>query len=258
MDAISSLPGVRFPWERVCSLALPRNILTFIDAAHAITQIPVDISRSQPSFFVSNLHKWSYVPRPCAVLYARRDLQTQLHAMPIGYGYMSSSQRSGPSSLSEYAEGQWVVEHEWPGTIDWSNYLCVRGAWEFIEWCGGADRIREYCHRLAVRGGDRAAEILGTEVLGREYVDNMVNVRLPLAVATHGVEKRQGDEMLEMLFGRDCAVNTFIMTRKGKKEWWCRFSAQIYLDLDDFERGAHILKQICEILNKRIAREQRL
>jgi hypothetical protein len=48
-------------------------------------------------------------------------------------------------------------------------------------------------------------------------------------------------------------VHTFVMTQKGKKEWWCRFSAQIYLDLTDFSRGAEFLKQMCDRLRKKNA-----
>ena len=255
VDAISSLPGVRFPWERVCAICRKYKIYSFVDAAHAITQIPIDIAKSQPDFFVSNLHKWSYVPRACAVLYARRDLQKLLHAVPIGHGYISTTQPFVASPISTSPEGRWVTEHEWTGTQDWSGCLSVSAAFEFIEKCGGAEKIREYCHELAVKGGQRAAESFGTEVLEvacSELTVNMVNVRLPLKIPnedskTHVEElAAQREAMFDRLFERDCFPYPFVMTRRGKKEWWCRYSAQIYLDLDDFEKGTLILKDICE------------
>src|SRR5271169_1019535 len=46
MDAISSLPGVLLPWEKVCQLCRQYEIYSLVDAAHAVTQIPVDISQS--------------------------------------------------------------------------------------------------------------------------------------------------------------------------------------------------------------------
>ena len=241
MDAISSLPGVRFPWEKICQLCHQYNVYSLVDGAQAITQIPVNISETQPDFFVSSLHKWSYVPRGCAVLYVRRDLQPLVHSIPIGETYVNSAQQ----------DGSWVTEHKWTGAIDWSGYLCVNTAFEFIEKCGGGKKIREYCHHLAVKGGDRVAEILGTEVLKcpageSEYTANMVNVRLDLAVSDHDEHiPLQKTMLLDKLFEKDCFLNPFIMLKNGKKEWWCRFSAQIYLDIDDFERGAQILKEIC-------------
>lgn len=35
-DAISSVPGVRFPFERMCKLMKEYNILSLVDGAHAI------------------------------------------------------------------------------------------------------------------------------------------------------------------------------------------------------------------------------
>ena len=39
-------------------------------------------------------------------------------------------------------------------------------AFDFIDQCGGSRRIRDYCHTLAIEGGQLAAEILGTDILG--------------------------------------------------------------------------------------------
>jgi len=258
MDAITSLPGVRFPWERVCKLCRQYNVYSLVDGAHAVIQIPVDIAATQPDFFVANLHKWSYVPRGCAVLYVRRPLQQLVHSIPISHGYIITSQPFVASPVQISPEGQWVTEHEWAGTIDWSGYLSVDAAFEFIEKCGGADKIREYCHGLAVKGGDQCAKILGTEVLkcaaGSEYTANMVNVRLPLDVPSEKSRRHveelaaQRAMLFDRLFERDCFPYPFVMARRGKMEWWCRFSAQIYVDLEDFETGAKILKEICEEL----------
>jgi len=264
MDAISSLPGVCFPWERICDLCREYNVFSLVDGAHAVTQIPVNISQSRPDFFVSNLHKWSYVPRGCAVLYARREFQQQLHSIPIGHGYLSTTQDSVLSPLSTYSEGQWVAEHEWTGTIDWSSYLSSIAAFHFIQDCGGADRIREYCHSLAVEGGRLAADILGTKVLemdGVEYTANMVNVKLPLQAPDEKLDKEgnllitQREALLDALFAQDCIPLPFTMTRAGKTEWWCRLSAQIYLDLDDFRKGALALKEVCKELQAKFSKE---
>lgn len=258
MDAISSLPGVRFPWEEICYLCRQHKIYSLVDAAHAITQIPVDVTISQPDFFVSNLHKWSYVPRGCAVLYVQRPLQRLVHSLPIGHGYVSSTLPFIKSPVRTSPEGVWVTEHEWTGTIDWSGYLSVDAAFKFIEKCGGAEKIREYCHGLAINGGTRVAEILGTEVLQcstTEYTANMINVRLPLDVPEESETlteeiAAQSEAFFANLFEMDCIPYPYIMSRHGNKEWWCRFSAQIYLDMNDFVRAAEILKDICIKLQK--------
>lgn len=56
-DAIVSQPGVRFPFERLVEACRQEGILSVIDGAHAIGQIPLDLGALQPDFFVSNCHK---------------------------------------------------------------------------------------------------------------------------------------------------------------------------------------------------------
>lgn len=55
-------------------------------------------------------------------------------------------------------------------------------ALDFREWLGGEARINGYCKDLAVRGGKRLAEILGTEGIDRtpnhELTLNMVSKHL--------------------------------------------------------------------------------
>ena len=57
IDTISSLPGVVQPWEKLVDICREENILSLIDAAHSVGQIPIDLSTVRPDFFMSNLHK---------------------------------------------------------------------------------------------------------------------------------------------------------------------------------------------------------
>lgn len=56
-DTITSMPGVRVPWERLVVVCRAYDVLSMVDAAHGIGQIKVDLKKVQPDFFVSNLHK---------------------------------------------------------------------------------------------------------------------------------------------------------------------------------------------------------
>ena len=50
-------------------------------------------------------------------------------------------------------------------------------ALEFRQWVGGEHKINDYCHNLALSGGRRLAEILGTQVIDEngEFTANMVH-----------------------------------------------------------------------------------
>lgn len=59
---------------------------------------------------------------------------------------------------------------------------CLRisflSALDFRAWLGGEKAINAYCHDLALRGGRRLAELLGTELMDPEgeFTANMVRL----------------------------------------------------------------------------------
>ncbi|KAF9497897.1 hypothetical protein BDN71DRAFT_1429304 [Pleurotus eryngii] len=51
------------------------------------------------------------------------------------------------------------------GTAGFIPFYGVVHALRFRAWLGGEEKINEYCHRLAIDGGKRLAEVLGTPVM---------------------------------------------------------------------------------------------
>ena len=48
------------------------------------------------------------------------------------------------------------------GTLDFTPILSVSAALDWRKWIGGEKAINDYCHSLALEGGKRLAQILGT------------------------------------------------------------------------------------------------
>ena len=56
-DAIVSSPGVRFPFERLTEACRAEGVMSLVDAAHGIGQIPLDLGKLDPDFATTNCHK---------------------------------------------------------------------------------------------------------------------------------------------------------------------------------------------------------
>ena len=135
-----------------------------------------------------------------------------------------------------------------------------------------------YCFDLARTGGLRIAEILATEVLdnAEHTLTNqccLVNVRLPLEVmddgeatleevgmgpasrskSTFGIVPRSHVTMVTNFLTARCVEehSTFIAFIFYRNAWWARLSAQIYLDLEDFEYGGFVLRALCESVSEK-------
>lgn len=188
-DTVSSLPGVRFPYEAMVAACRELGILSLVDAAQGVGMLPLDLTELDPDFLVSNCHKWLFVPRGCAVFYVPLRNQHLIRStIPTSHGYVPldpSTLRANP--LPSSTKSPFVSNFEYVGTLDNSPYLCVEDA---IEWrktvLGGEERIRRYLRALAEEGGEQVAAALGTWVMRNEEGTlgdcGMVNVAMPLVV----------------------------------------------------------------------------
>ncbi|KAK4449788.1 putative L-cysteine desulfhydrase [Podospora aff. communis PSN243] len=272
-DVVSSLPGIRFPFEALTAACKEANILSCIDGAQGIGMVPLDLTAVDPDFFVSNCHKWLHVPRGCAVFYVPLRNQALIRStLPTSHGFVPANacgNRINP--LPPNGKSVFVNAFEFVGTLDNAPYLCVKDS---IRWreevLGGEKPIMEYQERLAREGGKKVAEFLGTKVLENEQGTlgrcAMVNVGLPIAVQGNGTGLEQGkardadaDGLPGVVPRGDEGVvtnwiqkrlieeyGTFVALFVYRGRWWARLSAQVYLGVEDFEWVGKPLKDLCE------------
>lgn len=269
-DVVSSLPGVRFPFEAVTAACRERGVLSLVDGAQGVGMVDLDLGKVDPDFFVSNCHKWLHVPRGCAVFYVPLRNQALIRStLPTSHGFVPRAGVKRHNPLPPSNKPEFVTAFEFVGTLDTAPYLCVKDS---IKWreevLGGEARIRDSLTALAREGGRRVAEILGTKVLDNASQSltrcSMVNVALPLAVQPEDGKALEGElASLPSFPQSDSSVithwilrkllddhNTFIALFVYGGQWWARISAQVYLELEDFEWAGKTLKSVCERVAK--------
>jgi selenocysteine lyase/cysteine desulfurase len=260
-DTVSSLPGVRMPFESLTALCKEEGVLSLIDGAHGIGHVHLDLSALDPDFFISNCHKWLFVPRGVAVFYVPERNQYLIRStLPTSHGFVP--RRGGavgtPNPLPVGNNSAFVQNFEFVGTIDNSNYLVIPDA---IKWrnevCGGEKAIIEYNTKLAQEGGKVIAKMLGTEVMDNSThtITNccLVNIRLPLTASpakttgVNTVDPVHGMTAMQWMQRRLVEEHkTFIAIYFFQNQWWARLSGQVYLDMSDFEWAGKRLKEVCE------------
>lgn len=109
-----------------------------------------------------------------------------------------------------------------------------------------------YCRQLALDGGNRAAAILGTEVMDNATHTMrdcaLVNIRLPLKIGEGDGMVRDGNkiEVVQWLAARSAEEwETYFAVVLYRQQGWWRLSAQVYLEVADAEWGARVLKGLC-------------
>ncbi|RYP60529.1 hypothetical protein DL770_009973 [Monosporascus sp. CRB-9-2] len=247
IDTIVSLPGVRMPFERLVPALQAEGALVVVDGAHGIGHIDIDLSKLQPDFFVTNLHKWLFVPRGCAAFYVpKRNHHLIRTSLPTSFGYKPLDPQTGKP------QGTFVDIFEFTGTSDLTNWLCVKAALKFRnEVCGGEAAIQEYSISIAQRAGAITAEILGTEIMDcpgsclRNC--NFSNVRLPIDLDSTPCPEKVTDWLKRTGVSES---GMYYQTILYRGHWYWRISGMIYLEQADYRKGAEVLKGLCERVSK--------
>ncbi|GAB4162116.1 MAG: aminotransferase class V-fold PLP-dependent enzyme [Candidatus Promineifilaceae bacterium] len=152
LSHITSPTALTLPVAEICARARAANILTVVDGAHALGQIPLDMAALGADFYTSNAHKWLCSPKGSAFLYARPEAQSLLQPLVISWGWGEERPFTYGSNFLDYLQ--------WQGTDDVSAYLTVPAAIAFQtehDW----STVRRRCHALVQQALQRINELTG-------------------------------------------------------------------------------------------------
>jgi isopenicillin-N epimerase len=153
LSHITSGTALRLPVEAVAKRAREAGILTVVDGAHAVGQIPVDVEAIGADFYASNFHKWLCAPKGSGFLFARREHHGWLESPIVSWGWVEGTERFRP-------DHQFVSRNQAQGTRDLASYLAAPAAVAYQRernW----EEVRERCHALTVETRERVAALTG-------------------------------------------------------------------------------------------------
>lgn len=135
IDHIASPTARVMPVARITAAARSRNVPVLVDGAHAPGAHPLPIATIGADFWVGNLHKWLYAPRPAALLCVAEDWRPRIQPLVASWELNAGF----PGSI------------EFQGTLDYTPWLAApTGLFTFRQL--GADRVRAYNSNLVAYG----------------------------------------------------------------------------------------------------------
>jgi selenocysteine lyase/cysteine desulfurase len=72
------------PVKEICALARSRNLISLIDGAHAIGQLPLNMHDLGCDYYATSPHKWLYAPKGTGILYCKKGMAEKLWSHTAG------------------------------------------------------------------------------------------------------------------------------------------------------------------------------
>jgi len=140
---ITTTTGLVLPAKELCKLARDRGALSQVDGAHAIGQIPLDLSDMGCDFYATSPHKWLMAPKGTGTLFIREELLDRLWVTVASAGWKDRG-------LKAYRFSNF-------GTSNLSVMVGLKAALDFHKALG-PERVYARIHELAKRLRDKLKE----------------------------------------------------------------------------------------------------
>lgn len=224
ISQITSTTALIFPVKEICEEAKKRGLITIVDGAHVPGHIPLDLNDLQADFYTGACHKWMMTPKGSSFLYAKKEFQKTLEPLVISWGYEALF----PS------ESQFFDYHQFNGTRDFSAYLTIPKAIEFMaknNWVDHADK----CVDSVLSCAPNLFNFLKTEAhapLTKEFFGQMCSA----SIRTFEPEKLQ-----RLLFEK---YKIEIPVMRHGNNCFIRFSFQVFNSESDID---YLIKSLSQI-----------
>lgn len=155
---VSNAVGTMHDVKKIISAARASGAITLIDAAQAISHLPVDVEDLGCDFLAFSGHKM-YGPTGIGVLWGRKELLDQMSPWQGGGDMI----RTVSFERSTYAETPWKFE---AGTPDIAGAIGLGAAVDFLNDVG-FETIQDHESQLVDEAVARLDQVVGLSIIGR-------------------------------------------------------------------------------------------
>ena len=219
VDHVFSPLAVVTPLDAVSDYCKERDVSVVVDGAHGPGMLPLALDALGADWYVGNCHKWLCAPKGSAFVHRGAAARHAVH----------------PAVVSNFFGAGFTQEFDWQGTRDYSAWLSVPAALDFLE-AFGIERYQQFLREQA-----RAAAQLVCE---RWHVQPPAPADAFAAMVTipwPGKEAATPENAKRLHDGLWSAHRIEVPVIVANDRLWVRISAQIYNEMSDYEALADAL-----------------
>jgi isopenicillin-N epimerase len=170
ISQITSATALILPVKEICAEAKKRGLITIVDGAHVPGQLPLDLSKIEADYYTGACHKWMMTPKGSSFLFVKKPFQKALDPLVISWGFESDA----PS------DSQFIDYHQFNGTRDFSAYLTIPKAIEFMNennWW----EVSDACKNLVIENAAKFCKLSGSVPLcplNNEFLGQLFSIPL--------------------------------------------------------------------------------
>jgi isopenicillin-N epimerase len=210
VSQITSAFGIVMPARELCALAAEHGILSVVDGAQAIGQVPVDLQHLGCDAYVASPHKWMLAPKGTGFLYLRGDVPQRIWGTLAGSHY--DDWESGAFRFMQFGTGSVPIV---------SGLLA---AFDFIDAIG-LQRIVRWDHALTRQLRD------GLEAIPEVHITSPAERQFAAAITTFRVDGLSARELQNVLWEKKIRV------RAQNDRNGVRFCTHLYVAPADIEKS---------------------
>ncbi len=236
IDHITSATGIIFPVEKIVKEFEAKGIEVLVDGAHAPGFLPLELDKLGASYYVGNCHKWICSPKGAALMFVRPDKQQKIMPLQFSHEYDKAIEK----------EARWSAQFFWLGTDDYSAYLSVPAAIEYMQnMMGSWESLQEHNKALCLKARKYIASKLETELPAPEYmIGSLSNVLLGSSSNALTPRFNSIHQTQERLFQEyQIEVPVFQFNHTNPKNW-VRIAVQAYNTYEQYVYLGDALKEI--------------